>query len=64
MDEGSDEDFLILAHVHEEATRRLPDLLLGMLTDLKGDDEYPIDRLAHSLEAATRARRAGVTTST
>jgi predicted HD phosphohydrolase len=59
MDEGSDEDFLILARVHEETTRRLPDLLLGMLTDLKGDDEYPIDRLAHSLQAATRARRDG-----
>lgn len=59
MDEGTDEDFAILARVHEEATEGLPDLLLGMLGALKGDEAYPIDRLEHSLQAATRAVRDG-----
>jgi predicted HD phosphohydrolase len=57
MDEGTDADFSILARVHEHAVQQLPDLLLGMLTKLKGDQEYPIDRLAHSLQSATRAHR-------
>jgi predicted HD phosphohydrolase len=57
MDEGSDADFSLLARVHQTAVQQLPDLLLGMLTTLKGDEEYPIDRLAHSLQSATRALR-------
>jgi predicted HD phosphohydrolase len=59
MDEGSDADFRILAHVHEENLRKLPDLLMGMLGDLRADAAYPIDRLEHSLQAATRALRDG-----
>lgn len=57
MDEGTDQDFLVLAHVHQANAARLPDLLLSMLADLEGDREYPIDRLAHSLQSATRALR-------
>jgi predicted HD phosphohydrolase len=59
MDEGTDTDFAILAEVHETAVRHLPDLLLSMLSDLEGDQEYPIDRLDHSLQSATRARSDG-----
>jgi predicted HD phosphohydrolase len=59
MDEGSDADFAILAQVHREAAHHLPDLLIGMLTDLRGDEHYPIDRQAHSLQTATRALRDG-----
>jgi predicted HD phosphohydrolase len=59
MDEGSDADFAVLARVHEENIRKLPDLVMGLLTNLKGDEAYPVDRLAHSLQAATRALRDG-----
>ena len=55
MDEGTDEDFALLAAVHEESIRSLPDLLLGMLTNLSTDAAYPVDRLEHSLQCATRA---------
>ncbi len=59
MDEGTDADFAVLARVHVENMRKLPDLLMGMLTGLKGDEAYPVDRLQHSLQAATRALRDG-----
>jgi len=59
MDEGSDKDFALLAAVHEETVKALPDLLLGMIAQLGADDYYPIDRRAHSLQAATRALRDG-----
>jgi predicted HD phosphohydrolase len=59
MDEGTDADFAILAEVHRHAAHHLPDLLLGMLTGLRGDEQYPIDRQAHSLQTATRALRDG-----
>lgn len=59
MDEGTDADFAVLARVHEENIRKLPDLLLGLLADLSADEAYPVDRLDHSLQAATRALRDG-----
>jgi predicted HD phosphohydrolase len=59
MDEGTDADFAVLARVHEENIRKLPDLLIGLLTNLKADAAYPVDRLQHSLQAATRAMRDG-----
>jgi predicted HD phosphohydrolase len=59
MDEGTDADFQVLAQVHAENMRRLPDLLMGMLADLSADAAYPIDRLDHSLQTATRALRDG-----
>jgi len=59
MDEGSDADFAVLAGVHAENVAALPDLLMGMLTDLKADAKYPVDRCEHSLQAATRAWRDG-----
>ena len=59
MDQGSDADYEVLKRVHEANMAALPDLLLGMLTDLDGDANYPIDRLQHSLQTATRALRDG-----
>jgi predicted HD phosphohydrolase len=59
MDEGTDADFAILAKVHEHNMRALPDLLMGMLGDLRADANYPVDRLTHSLQTATRALRDG-----
>jgi predicted HD phosphohydrolase len=57
MDEGTDADFAILAHVHQTAVDRLPDVLLGMLTGLQSDQAFPVNRLDHSLQTATRALR-------
>ena len=59
MDEGTDADFAVLARVHEDNIKKLPDLLMGLLTNLKADLAYPVDRLQHSLQAATRALRDG-----
>lgn len=59
MDQGTDADYAILAKVHEKNVRDLPDLLIGMLSDLKADALYPVDRLTHSLQTATRALRDG-----
>ena len=59
MDEGTDADFAVLARVHDENIQKLPDLLLGILTKLSADEAYPVDRLQHSLQAATRALRDG-----
>jgi predicted HD phosphohydrolase len=59
MDEGTDADFAVLARVHDENVRKLPGLLLGLLTTLQADEAYPVDRLQHSLQAATRALRDG-----
>jgi predicted HD phosphohydrolase len=59
MDEGTDADFAVLARVHDENVRKLPDLLLGILSKLSADEAYPVDRLQHSLQAATRALRDG-----
>ncbi|MGD0313749.1 MAG: phosphohydrolase [Acidimicrobiales bacterium] len=59
MDEGTDEDFALLAAVHEENVRALPGLLFGMMGDLTADAAYPVDRLEHSLQCASRAWRDG-----
>ncbi len=59
MDEGSDADFAVLQRVHEENIAKLPDLLIGLLANLVADEAYPVDRLQHSLQAATRALRDG-----
>lgn len=59
MDDMSRDDFAILRQVHEQNLAQLPDLLLGLLKSLGGDEAYPVDRLTHSLQAATRAHRDG-----
>ena len=57
MDDGTDADFQVLARVHEHNLRVLPDVLLGLLTHMRADVAYPVDRLDHSLQTATRALR-------
>jgi predicted HD phosphohydrolase len=59
MDEGTRADFQVLQRVHEQNLANLPDLLLDMLKSLKGDEAYPVDRLTHCLQTATRAHRDG-----
>lgn len=57
MDQGTVQDFALLAQVHTNSLLALPDLLMSMLQTLKSDAIYPIDRLSHSLQSATRALR-------
>jgi predicted HD phosphohydrolase len=57
MDQGTDEDFAILKHVHEQTLQNLPDQLFGLLRDLSKDTAYNITRYDHCLQAATRALR-------
>lgn len=59
MDEGTDADFQVLKHVHEEALRLLPDCLFGLMRNLAKDTAYNITRYDHCLQAATRALRDG-----
>jgi predicted HD phosphohydrolase len=59
MDEGTQADFALLADVHRYNVAALPDLLLGLLTQLQADELYPVDRLTHSLQSATLALRDG-----
>ena len=59
MDDGTDADFEVLKRVHQHNLLVLPDLLLGLLTDMRADVAYPVDRLDHSLQTATRAQRDG-----
>ena len=57
MDEGTDEDFAVLRHVHEQTLRAVPDRLFAMLGELRQDTAYNITRYDHCLQAATRALR-------
>lgn len=49
----------MLAQVHQHNVAALPQVLVGMLADLQADRAYPVDRLTHSLQSATRALRDG-----
>ena len=53
LDDGTDGDFEIMRQVHERNLAELPDLLLSMLSSLKGDAAYPVNRLEHSVQTAT-----------
>jgi predicted HD phosphohydrolase len=59
MDEGTDRDFAIMSAVHEKSVGALPELLMTMVSDLHADASYPVNRLDHSLQSATRALRDG-----
>jgi predicted HD phosphohydrolase len=60
MEDGTREDYELLDRVEREYAKGLPDHVLASL--LKLDHTlagYPVSRLEHSLQAATRARRDG-----
>ena len=42
MDDMTRDDFSVLQQVHEENLARLPELLLGLLDSLGGDEAYPV----------------------
>ncbi len=60
MQDGTREDYELLDRSEREYARGLPDSILAALQKLDHSLEgYPISRLGHSLQTATRARRDG-----
>ncbi|MGA9025534.1 MAG: HD domain-containing protein [Steroidobacteraceae bacterium] len=60
MQDGTREDYQLLDESEREYARALPDNVLAALAKLDHSLEgYPLSRLGHSLQAATRARRDG-----
>ena len=60
MENGSREDYELLDKSEREYAKQLPDHILASLMKLDHSIEgYPISRLGHSLQAATRALRDG-----
>jgi predicted HD phosphohydrolase len=62
MKEGTEEDWSIIGSHFMDYAAGLPDRVIAHLKLLDGDyGGFPVDRLQHSLQTATRAHRAGET---
>src|SRR6188474_1841663 len=60
MEDGTREDYLLLDRSEREYAAGLPDRVLRALRQLGTSlDAYPVSRLEHSLQVATRAEAAG-----
>jgi predicted HD phosphohydrolase len=60
MEDGTREDYELLDRSEREYAQRLPEHILASLLKLDHSLEgYPVSRLGHSLQAATRAMRDG-----
>lgn len=60
MTEGTRDDWSIISQSAIKHSRSLPDRVLAHLRLLQGDfGGFPVDRLEHSLQTATRAQRDG-----
>jgi predicted HD phosphohydrolase len=60
MQDGTAEDWKIIVAHNAPFVKDLPNRLVAHLNLLKGDcGGYPVDRLEHSLQTATRAQQAG-----
>jgi predicted HD phosphohydrolase len=60
MKEGTEEDWSIIGSHFMDYAAGLPDRVIAHLKLLDGDyGGFPVDRLQHSLQTATRAHRAG-----
>ena len=59
MQDGTAEDYALLDRIEAGELRSFPDRVLGWLLTMKDSAGYPISRLDHCLQAATRAHRAG-----
>jgi predicted HD phosphohydrolase len=63
MKDGTREDYQLLEHHERDYLRMLPDRVMRALEALQsGLGGYPVTRLEHSLQTATRARRDGADT--
>jgi predicted HD phosphohydrolase len=59
MEDGTAEDYALLDRIEVAELERFPDRVLGWLLTMEDSAGYRISRLEHSLQAATRAHRAG-----
>lgn len=60
MQDGTAEDYALLERLEKAYCAKLPDRLLSALLELDDSlDGYPVTRLGHCLQSATRALRAG-----
>ena len=59
MQDGTAEDYALLATYERDELERYADRVLGWLRDMDTPSGYQVTRLEHSLQAATRAHRAG-----
>ena len=59
MKDGTAEDYALLDRIEAEELAGFPDRVLGWLRTMEYSSGYRISRLEHSLQAATRAHRAG-----
>ncbi|HLG68271.1 MAG TPA: HD domain-containing protein [Acidimicrobiales bacterium] len=60
MWESTADDWAIIAPQLDVSQRLVPDRVLGLLRELRHDHGgFPVDRLEHSLQTATRAERDG-----
>ncbi|HET7066092.1 MAG TPA: HD domain-containing protein [Nocardioides sp.] len=59
MEDGTAEDYELLGRLEAEEMKSFPDRVLGWLRTMEDSAGYRISRLDHSLQAATRALRAG-----
>ena len=59
MENGTREDYELLGRLGDEQMQDFPDRVLGWLRTMDDAGGYQITRLEHSLQAATRAHRAG-----
>jgi predicted HD phosphohydrolase len=60
MEDGTREDYELLDRLERQHALHLPDTILDVLGKLEHSiDGLPVSRLAHSLQAATRAQRDG-----
>lgn len=59
MEDGTAADYALLADVERRELAQFADRVLGWLRSMDTPSPYRITRLEHSLQAATRAQRAG-----
>jgi len=59
MADGTAEDYALLDRLEAEDLKKFPDRVLAWLETMEDSAGYQISRLEHSLQAATRAHRAG-----
>ena len=59
MDQGTKEDYELVAADESAEIAAFPNRLLGWLAEMDTPGPYRVTRMEHSLQAATRAHRAG-----
>lgn len=59
MEDGTSEDYALLARYESQDLVEFPERVLGWLRSMDDHTGYQVSRLEHSLQAATRAERAG-----